>query len=260
MPVDVVNSHLNLKDLVIDENKTKEKNFDPDRDILQSDWDKIINKIKTGNIDPHQEIDLITAFAYLAGKVKKEDIHKNIWDLLVEGTGIRTLACLYILEPEKITHSYSRTNITRESHYERVKETFKDETFEPLNDLRVILFGTIFRDLFNNDLEFKEYAYNKYRKVLQETDIDSPSILLACAAFRITFPQDDLWVKMISDSNWSHIKYLPPNNDLYYIAKEGLGAYIVCADRVEVSDNGLVVVFREKTEDKQDLLPERRKY
>ena len=162
MAVDILGKEgINIHDLVITPRESLTRNFDIDRDVSPEQWEAMIRLVKEGMSDsPTSNLVPRAVLGFLVGKIKKEEIHHSLWNYLRSpvAAGIDDLFAVYILSPEKLPQVFNNSQ-ERIDHYNLVKQTFQNSNSMVLNYLRLYIFGTVYKDLFDNDQEFKEIAY-----------------------------------------------------------------------------------------------------
>ena len=262
MPVDVVGDQVkvNIQDLKIVAKENSRLKFDLNLDVSKDQWDELIKRAKEGATGLGlADLGYIAAICFLTGKITKEEMSNSLWTYLDSNNGIDSIFALYILDTEKLSKKYP-TKESRVDHYNFTKEVFLDPVYEPTSYIRLLVFGTVYKDLFNNDKDFKEIARATMFEDLKNKLPSGWPIAIQHAAFRVAFPEEDIWKENLKEDDWQELKESIKEADIGLVAEEALAGYILAADSVSVNhENGLVIEYH-KNFDQEKPLPERRKY
>ena len=82
----------------------------------------------------------------------------------------------------------------------------------------------------------------------------------SAVAYRLMFPEDEVWRSVIEESKKRALTNLRALGNLQGEAEEIIFLRLLTADKVEVTDHGLIVEDNKIEDEQEKALPERRKY
>jgi len=278
VPVDVVGdpNRVNVHELKIQPPKDIKQNF-----ITEALGEEKIEKMKEAVRDTEEgsfrTAYLCAAALIMLGKMRKEDIpgypEKLTWDidLMIEERKLTQdpspdyiLLASYsisshLFDPERQIEFYRRNKNEETRDYQKLKNGVTSNLSLDVGAILTAMAICFPQKLDGENRQWKEEVKNLLKRQLYPPHKNRK--LECAAAYRLMFPEDDLWKSVIEDAkqrNVDNFKVLKVN--FQGIAEEIIYLRLLTADRVEVTNNGLIVEDN-KVEDKYEQpLPERKKY
>jgi len=277
MPVDVVgdSKSVNVHELSIQPPKDVKKNF-----IVEALGEEKINEMKKAVYDESADFTdryLSAASLILLGELKKEDLpgypETIDWDysLMAEwqhitrdkesidyiSLGNYFIALDLFKSGENIQH-YTNTQ-AQEENYKLLRKGV-DSPPSLVKGLVLTAMAIAFPQYFKNE---DQHWIEQIKNNLETKLSGAPNInrkIESAVAYRLMFPEDEVWRSVIEESKKRALTNLRALGNLQGEAEEIIFLRLLTADKVEVTDHGLIVEDNKIEDEQEKALPERRKY
>src|SRR3989344_1185026 len=167
---------------------------------------------------------------------------------------LRTLNMVY---PERLKDIYPLEE-DKKSDYEKLIARLHFSNLDTLDGFNYLLLGTAYREFWDKETEnFKNTRKRQIENTLTGSD-QMVGITLA-AAYRVLFPTDHSMDERINYFKEEYLGRLANITNRIDLDEVLFCLKIICADKVKVEDNRLVLEFDTVTHQEKPL-PERRKY
>src|SRR3989344_9169689 len=280
MPVDVVNTNLNAKDLVIETKKDKKPNI-----VIDALGKEKVEEMKKAVYDESYTFyDRYNSMAalILLGEMKIKDIPGypetidwdldwwHEWQILTDESDSAFKLNFYQIATSIIARrTFSSSNWSRSENatqnqedYNLLKRGVRSYDYEE-KFVSAIAMATCFPYLFSRESEeWKENLKEHLQQVLMSKSAAADTE--ACIAYKLIFPEDNFWRDFYDDIKSERIEALKNKRHsflaLTIYAQYAIYLRLLTADRVEITNRGLIVEDTKAQDEQKDNLPERRKY